>query len=117
VAFPGEGVAYVGDADAQALARILGIPVSLEGFVGFLREGRDPGVSGLTLRREPDGVGLPRQAQLEAGAASLSLTRRQWRPAPPDPAALGAGRAAPGLTVLPLSDLPDLGLPAIGSRP
>ena len=117
VAFPGEGVAYVGDADASALGRILGVPLPLAPFVRFLTEGEAPAVPGLTARREPPGTGLPRRVQVTAGGASLSLTRRQWRPSPPDPGALGAGVAPPGLEVRPLDDLPDLGLPAVGAGP
>jgi hypothetical protein len=117
VAFPGEGVAYVGDADPEALSRIVGIPVTLPAFVAFLTLGEVPPIEGVALRREPAGAGLPREAELSAGSATLSLTRRQWRPAPPDPGALGRGTAAPGLAVRPLSDLPDMGLPALGTGP
>jgi len=115
VAFPGDGVAYVGEAAPEILARVLGIAVTLPDLVAFLIDGRDPGVPGLSLRRDPGGTGLPREAQLVSGPAALQLTRRQWRPSPPDPGALGAGRAAPGLDLRPLAELPDLGLPAIGA--
>jgi hypothetical protein len=117
VAFPGDGVAYVGEASAETMGRVLGIPVTLPDLVGFLTEGRDPGLPGLSLRRDPEGAGLPREAHLASGPGTLDLARRQWRPAPPDPAALGVGRAAPGLDVRPLAELPDLGLPAIGAGP
>jgi hypothetical protein len=117
VAFPGEGLAYVGEASPGTLGRVLGLPVTLQDLVGFLTEGRDPGVPGLVLRRDPAGAGLPRGAQLTSGGAALELSRRQWRPAPPDPAALGVGHAPRGLEVRPLAELPDLGFPAIGSGP
>ena len=117
VAFPGEGVAYVGEASPETLGRVLGISVTLHDLVGFLTEGRDPGVPGLSLRRDPPGAGLPREAHLASGSGTLEMTRRQWRPAPPDPGALGVGRAAPGLDLRPLAELPDLGLPAIGAAP
>lgn len=117
VAFPGEGVAFEGEAAPEAMARVLGIPVTLPDLVGFLKEGRDPGVPGLTLRRSPAGSGLPREAELASGPATLGLARRQWRPSAPHPETLGTGRAAPGLEVRPLAELPDLGLPAIGKDP
>jgi hypothetical protein len=127
VAFPGEGVAYVGEAEPDVLGRVLGVPLSLDRFVGFLREGAPVGgtlggtlggtMDGLTLEREPEGPGLPRRLRVETGAASLSLRRREWRPSPPDPRALGTGTAPAGLTVEPLREMPDLGLPAIGADP
>jgi hypothetical protein len=117
VAFPGEGVAYVGEADPEALGRVLGVPLPLEPFVRFLTDGVVPVAEGLTLQREPEGGGLPRRIQVAARGASLSLTRRQWRPSPPDPSALGTGVAPAGLELRPLWAMPDLGLPAIGTGP
>jgi hypothetical protein len=117
VAFPGEGVAYVGEASAETLGRVFGIAVALPDLVGFLTEGRDPAVPGLSMRRDPAGAGLPREAHLASGPGVLELARRQWRPTPPDPAALGVGRAAPGLDLRPLAELPDLGLADVETSP
>ena len=117
VAFPGEGVAYVGDADAAVLGRVLGVPLSLDAFVRFLLEGAPVDAAGLSAAREPLDAGLPRRVEVTAGEATLTLKGRQWRPSPPDPRALGTGTAPPGLEVRPLEEMPDLGLPAIGTAP
>jgi hypothetical protein len=109
VAFPGERVAYQGDADAGAIERVLGVRVAPAELVAFLTEGAPPASQGLRAEREPAvSAGLPRRVRLAAADASLTLERRERRPPPADPDALGTGAAPDGFEVRPLADLPDL---------
>jgi hypothetical protein len=97
--------AWVGAASAETLEAVLGFPVTLEGLVGALLEGR-PLPSPVELVRSPrDAPGLPRKLELRVDGRELRLelhrTRRRGNGGYP----IGTGTPPPGVEVRPLEEL------------
>ncbi|HKQ59695.1 MAG TPA: hypothetical protein VJS92_00340 [Candidatus Polarisedimenticolaceae bacterium] len=102
VTVPGERTAYVGPERPEALERLLGLPLTLQGAVTALLEG--PPSSSTAVQREggPRGT-LPERLELRGSAGRLALRLQQRRAIPADRAAeLGTGRPPAGVERLPL---------------
>jgi hypothetical protein len=106
VALVEERVAYVGDAGAESVGRVIGAPISLAFLVSALLGGCPPGAGDVVIRREPpEGPGLPSRFELRRGATGFEIERRGGERIRTLGAGLGSGTPPGGFTVLPLDDL------------
>jgi hypothetical protein len=107
VTVPSERTAWVGEASAESLARIVGFPMGLRDLVGaLLGADEPPGGGEVRVSRSParDG-GLPRALTLEASGRSLHLDLRRLRKLQGGGAGLGTGSPPGGIAVKPLEAL------------
>lgn len=107
VALVEERLAYVGDAEAGSLERVLGVRVTLASFVSALLLGHPAQAGEVSMRREPEsGSGLPSSFELRRGSSALSLLRKKdGRRVLALGAAVGSGTPPAGFRVLPLTEL------------
>lgn len=105
VLFLDERVAYSGNADAQALERILGARLGLSALVEAIVSG-SRGSGGPDFDREPAREpGLPRRFDLRSGAGRLRLERTSWKEVRGG-GPIGRGSVPPAFELRPLSELP-----------
>jgi hypothetical protein len=111
VAFTRERLAYVGEAEPEALEKIMGVGLPLAAVVQRLLTGA-PGDGDYEVLRTPaTGEGLPRALEIGAAGGRLVLKLKRLRPSPSRPANLGTGTPPDGMTVLPLDELEAVELP------
>ena len=116
VTFARDGESFVGRAEPEILARILGVPLELEALVGALLTG-PPGPPGIRVARTGgEGPGLPQTLEVTGDGATLFLELRRLRPLGVDPGTLGTGRPPGGTRVRPIEELEEQGrrLEAVG---
>ncbi len=118
VSLPRRRTAYVGEASARAMERLLGVPLSLDDLVGaVLGVGASPDPAVRIDRAPASGGGLPERIEIRSGGRTLRLVRRSVATTT---LGEGTGTGAPvsGLTALPLEDLgPDDGAGFPGAEP
>lgn len=113
VADVAERAAFVGAADGDGLARLLGVEVTVTSLVGALLDGREPG-GGVLLERAPAGAGvLPERLALRHDGRSLELELRRRVALAPDADVPGSGEPPAGFELAPLEGLGARELPGI----
>ena len=105
ITFVSEGVSFVGPARPEALARILGVPLSLEELVRGLLTGEIEN-DDITLVRTGDrNPGLPERLEIRADSSSLELRLKRPRQARALEEELGTGRPPENTEVRPIEEL------------
>jgi hypothetical protein len=104
VTFVRDRVAYVGPAGAEALDKLVGVPLTLDEMVRGLLEGARGGEP-YSIVREPDEAGLPQSIEIRAEGRSLGLQLKRLRPLQAPPEGLGTGNPPEGMELLPLDRL------------
>jgi len=108
---PRKRVSYAGDADAEAMEKVLGVRLSLEQLVQGLLGHEVTGV-GYSVERRPAGeTGLPESLRIDGSGHSLSLRLKSSQPLRVSTSTLGNGEPPPDMEVLPLTDLDPVELP------
>ena len=106
-----ERISYVGDADPQAMEKVLGVALSLEDLVRILLTGEESG-EGFRMERRPASGGLlPDWLKISAEGRSAEFKLKRLRPMRGRPELLGTGAAPERMKVLPLEELEALELP------
>jgi len=106
-----DGISFVGPARPEALARILGVRLSLEDLVRGLLTGEVENDE-ITLFRTGDrDPGLPQTLEIRSGSSSLGLRLKRLRPARAPAPDLGSGRPPPNTEVRPIEELQGYPLP------
>jgi hypothetical protein len=105
-------LAYVGEADAASLQKVLGVALSLESLVGGLLGSASPDGEGYRVRREPSvGSGLPRRLILEGERRRVDLRLKRLAPLSASTEALGNGQPPAGMETRPLPLLDEIVIP------
>ena len=105
ITFVSDGVSFVGPARPAALARILGVPLSLEELVRALLTGEIENDEITLVRTGDRNPGLPERLEIRAGAASLELRLKRPRQARALEENLGTGRPPGNTEVRPIEEL------------
>jgi len=106
-----ERISYVGDADPEAMEKILGIALSLEQLVRALLTG-EQSVGSFEMERNPKhGSGLPSWLKISSEGRSAEFKLKRLRPMRGRAELLGTGAAPERMKVLPLEELEALELP------
>jgi hypothetical protein len=106
-----EGVSYVGEADPEAMKKVLGVALSLEDLVRMLLTGGE-GSSGFRMERSPASGGLlPTWLKISSEGRSAEFKLKRLRPMRGRAELLGTGAAPERMKVLPLEELEALQLP------
>jgi len=116
VTFARDGESFVGQADPEILARILGVPLELEALVGAVLTGAHGPSEVRVARTGGELPGLPETLELTGERATLFLELRRLRPLGADPSTLGTGQPPEGTRVRPIEELEGQGerLEAVG---
>ncbi len=115
-----EGTAWVGEASSDAIARVVGVRLDLEGLVGTILGSVifEP-TNALRVTRSGKG-GLPETLILESDAGRLELRIRKRKKMPADGTSTGTGEPPPGMEVRPIEEILDgegpLLFPSLGEK-
>ena len=105
ITFVSDGVSFVGPARPEALARILGVPLSLEELVRGLLTGEVENEEITLVRTGDRNAGLPERLEIRTPSSSLELRLKRLRPARALEPELGTGRPPGNTEVRPIEDL------------
>ncbi len=105
ITFVSDGVSFVGPARPEALARILGVPLSLEELVRGLLTGEVENGEITLVRTGDQDAGLPERLEIRTHSSSLELRLKRLRPARALEPELGTGRPPGNTEVRPIEDL------------
>ncbi len=108
-----EKVTFVGDADAGAMDRVLGVRLGVAELVRGILTDEPPEASDVSLRRvESDSPPLPQQVEIESGTSRLSLVLKRVRAVKFRASGIGTGSPPEGIEDLrPLDELELEGVP------
>jgi hypothetical protein len=106
-----ERLSYVGDADAAAMEKVIGIALTLEQLVRILLTGEES-LESFEMERQPRrGGGLPSWLKISSEGRSAEFKLKRLRPMRARAELLGTGAAPERMKVLPLEELEALQLP------
>lgn len=111
VTLPRDRVSYVGDGNATAMAKVLGVRLSLEELVSSLL-GAEQRSGAYVVERSPAGQsGLPEWITITGSGYRLALQLRKKQPLRVSTATLGNGEPPPSMERRPLESLEGLTFP------
>ena len=104
VTYVRDRTSFVGASRADAVERVFGVPVSLEGLVRALWRGEPIG-DGWQVEREGPAGGLPVRFEISSHRRRLTLELKKYQTLRTPTERIGIGEPPAGTTVLPLEDL------------
>jgi hypothetical protein len=107
VTFVRDRVSYVGPASAEALEKLVGVPLTLEEMVRGLLSG-PTGDEPYIVNREAERPGLPQSLEIRSRGRTLALRLKRMRPLTTSADSLGTGVPPEGMEAYPLDQLEPL---------
>lgn len=101
VTYVRDRVTFAGQSSPEAIEKLIGIPITLQGLVRGLLTGEGVGEE-MTLVREPQAPGLPQRLEVGFHDRALRLELKRYRPLRGEEEALGSGEAPTGMELRPL---------------
>lgn len=108
-----ERTAWVGAADPETIAAVIGVALDLNDLVATILGESGPDVDGVGVQRSPRRTGLPETLIVESESGRLELRLRKEKKLPETGGRPGTGEPPPGVELRPLEEVLEQGGPSL----